>query len=109
MSRKIVGIRVQRVGIARPEVLKHGAAACRLIDNDKSPRLTEANRGGETRHVDEAFNRTRRQRFGAKAPYITAPDQKFAQLRTENVVELHHPLKLAKNVCEVVLVQGPPH
>jgi hypothetical protein len=79
----------------RPEVIKHGAAACRIVDNDKPPRLTETNRRSQARQVNEAFNCTGRQRFGAKAPYIATPDQEFAQLDTESVVEPLHPSTLA--------------
>jgi hypothetical protein len=102
-SRKVVGIRFQRIGIARPEIIKHGAAACRIVDNDKAPRLTETNRRSQTRQVDEAFNCTGRQHLGAKAPYIATPDQELAQLRTENVVEPLHRLKLASHVGGAVL------
>src|SRR5262249_40047658 len=101
--RKMIGIGLQRIGIARPEVIKHGAAAGRIVDNDKGPRLTETNRPSQTRQVDEAFNCTGWQRLGAKAPYIATPDQKVAQLRAENVVEPRHRPKLASDVCDTVL------
>ena len=103
LRRQIVAVRVQRICIARPEVLKDGPASCRIVDNCKSPRLTQTDRWRKPGNVDKTFECTLAAAAQAESDVHRTPDQKFAQLGTESVVELLHQLKLTNDLQQCCL------
>src|SRR5207253_10307052 len=80
----------QRVGIAGPELVEHGLTPAGVVDDHEAPRLTQADRWRKTCYFDQAFKSSRRQRLGAKAPHVTAPDEQIAQAQTKCIAERRH-------------------
>ena len=87
---QIVFVRVQSIGVAALEVFKHGLTAFYIIDNDKAPRLTQADRRREARQFYQPLQGSWRQSVRSKPPYITTPGQKLAQPTPKCVIKNHH-------------------